>query len=123
MPDPDQNIPEILTDRRFVPNTPPPPPPSGIDVSALSDAIQKVEETQSGRWIKVVSSNLTRVRYLSEELRMEVEFNSGAIYAYGGVSLPEFDAMLNAESVGKEFHKIKKKASFKQVEGPWQPPK
>ena len=52
---------------------------------------------------KVQSSNISAVGW--EEEVMEVEFVKGGKYRYSGVPEEIFKLLLNADSVGKAFHK------------------
>lgn len=52
-------------------------------------------------WIKVISSNLNKVAYDSNNSVLYVWFKSGWIYMYRGVSLKIYNDLLNAPSKGK----------------------
>mgnify|MGYP003150729519 CR=1 FL=1 len=52
----------------------------------------------------VSSSNVASVGYNKDEEVLEVEFNSGAVYQYYGVSEEVYLNMLSANSVGKYFN-------------------
>lgn len=41
--------------------------------------------------------------YDADTQTLEVEFNNGRVYAYGGVPQAEYDGMMNAPSAGKYF--------------------
>ena len=53
--------------------------------------------------IPVISSMINSVGYDPEAQSLEVEFNNGSVYTYGGVPQSEYDAMMGAQSVGKYF--------------------
>ena len=52
----------------------------------------------------VSSSNLRSVGYDSSTNTLEIQFNSGGIYQYHGVSLVVYQKLMNAPSHGKYFH-------------------
>lgn len=49
------------------------------------------------------SSNIKRLGWRDGELR--VEFSNGGLFSYLGVDNTTYQQLLNAESVGKHFHK------------------
>ncbi|CAG1769284.1 hypothetical protein BAC3_00170 [uncultured bacterium] len=53
--------------------------------------------------IPVSSSNIAAIGYDSNTQTLEVEFNSGSIYQYFDVPQTIYEALINAESVGKCF--------------------
>ena len=53
--------------------------------------------------IPVASSMINSIGYDSETQTLDVEFNNGSVYSYGGVPQSEYDGMINAQSVGKYF--------------------
>lgn len=53
---------------------------------------------------RVKSSNINSVGYDQEQSILEVEFKSGAVYQYEGVTAEQHSDMLAAESVGKYFN-------------------
>lgn len=53
--------------------------------------------------ISVSSSNLRSVGYDSTTETLEIEFHSGGIYQYFGVSSSIHDALMNAPSLGGYF--------------------
>jgi hypothetical protein len=58
--------------------------------------------------IPVESSNLESVGYDPKNAILEIEFKSGGVYEYSGVSQDVYDDLMNAESKGKYFnHHIK----------------
>jgi hypothetical protein len=66
--------------------------------------------------LSVSSSNLAAVGYDPSTKTLEVEFNSGSIYRYSGVSLSVFNALMAAESHGKYFNAhIRNTYSYRQV--------
>ena len=52
----------------------------------------------------VSSSNIGAIGYEAETHTLEVEFLNGSIYQYAGVSVEEYEAMMNADSKGKYFN-------------------
>ena len=58
------------------------------------------------------SSNIESINYNESEQLLFVEFHSGGVYKYSGVPREVFDAMSNAESVGKAFHNIIRKGGY-----------
>lgn len=61
--------------------------------------------------IKVESSNLESVGYDGND--MEVEFKGGAVYKYFNVPFRVWEAVVNADSVGKCFNERVKKGGYK----------
>lgn len=53
--------------------------------------------------IPVASSMIHSVGYDPENQTLDVEFNNGSVYSYGGVPQSEYDNMISAQSVGKYF--------------------
>ncbi|MFA5292607.1 MAG: KTSC domain-containing protein [Phycisphaerae bacterium] len=51
--------------------------------------------------ISVQSSNIRSIGYDTDKRILEVEFNSGSIYQYSGVSEYEYEGLLNASSKGR----------------------
>jgi hypothetical protein len=54
---------------------------------------------------KVESSNVDTIHYEPNAKRLEVTFKNGRTYHYQGVSQQEYDALENADSIGKHLHK------------------
>lgn len=52
----------------------------------------------------VKSSNITSIGYDAEARHLEVEFSSGGVYQYHGVSPDEHKALIASDSIGKHFH-------------------
>jgi hypothetical protein len=52
----------------------------------------------------VTSSNIKSIGHDPQNRTLHVEFNSGKVYEYGGVSAGEHAALVNADSVGKHFN-------------------
>ena len=48
-----------------------------------------------------------------EDGMLEVEFNNGKVYQYPDIKDDEFDALLNAESIGKYFNSVFRAKEFK----------
>jgi len=66
--------------------------------------------------IQVASSNILSVGYDADSEVLEIEFNSGAVYQYYGVSHAVYDGIIGADSKGKYFHaNIKGVYSFVRV--------
>lgn len=53
----------------------------------------------------VDSSNLKSVGYDDDRHLLEIEFASGAIYDYNGVSNEIYDQLMRASSLGSFFHR------------------
>lgn len=53
--------------------------------------------------IQVQSGMLASVDYNEAEQELIVEFNNGGEYKYSGVPKETYEALINAESVGKYF--------------------
>jgi hypothetical protein len=54
--------------------------------------------------IPVSSSNIRSIGYEPEISTLEVEFNTGSVYQYHGVSQEAFDSLMQAESKGIYFN-------------------
>jgi hypothetical protein len=52
----------------------------------------------------VSSSNLCSVGYDSSTNTLEIEFNTGSVYQYHGVSPAVYQGLMNAPSHGRYFH-------------------
>jgi hypothetical protein len=52
----------------------------------------------------VTSSNIDGLHYDEGTQTLNVRFKNGGRYAYGGVAKDAFEALRDAESVGKHFH-------------------
>lgn len=64
----------------------------------------------------VSSSNIGTIGYEAETQTLEVEFLNGSIYQYAGVSVEEYEAMMNADSKGKYLNaNIKGRYSFTKL--------
>lgn len=48
----------------------------------------------------VISSNVASVGYDANTMTLEVEFTNGSVYQYCDVPVTEYQALLNASSVG-----------------------
>lgn len=53
--------------------------------------------------IPVTSSQIAAVGYDASKAILRVKFNNGGVYDYSNVLKEKFDALLAAESIGKEF--------------------
>ena len=64
----------------------------------------------------VSSSNISAIGYETETNTLEVEFLNGSVYQYAGVSVDEYEAMMNADSKGKYLNaNIKGRYSFTKL--------
>jgi hypothetical protein len=64
----------------------------------------------------VNSSNVRAIGYNPDSEILEVEFNNGSVYQYGGVPEYEFDGIMNATSKGTYLNSnIKNKYSFSKL--------
>jgi len=63
--------------------------------------------------LAVNSSNLASVGYDEERSTLEVEFNSGYVYLYYGVSPHHFTALMSSRSVGTYFDRTIRKGRFR----------
>ncbi len=54
--------------------------------------------------ISVSSSNIAAVGYNEADQVLRVQFNNGRTYEYDGVPVDVYDALMVADSVGKEFN-------------------
>lgn len=52
----------------------------------------------------VKSSNIVSIGYDKDANRLEVEFKSGGVYQYHGVTQEEYDSLMGADSIGSFFH-------------------
>ena len=52
----------------------------------------------------VQSSNILSIGYDSENMVLEIEFNSRGIYQYFDVPNYEYEELMNSDSLGKYFH-------------------
>lgn len=62
--------------------------------------------------IPVQSGNLASVGYDPGTMTLEVEFLSGSVYQYFGVSESVYAGLLNAPSKGRYFDQFVKKAGY-----------
>jgi hypothetical protein len=61
----------------------------------------------------VTSTDIYAIGYDADTQTLEVEFNTGSVYAYSDVHQGEYDAFIDSDSKGKYFHaNIKKRYSF-----------
>ena len=54
--------------------------------------------------ISVSSSNIRSIGYEASSLTLEVEFKSGSVYQYMGVPKNEYEALVNAASIGRHLN-------------------
>lgn len=54
--------------------------------------------------VPVSSSNIRSVGYDAESMTLEIEFNTGKVYQYQGVAQGDYDALMNAGSIGTHFN-------------------
>lgn len=66
----------------------------------------------------ITSSAFTSVGYHPDTQTLAVEFKSGGVHHYTGVSQDDADALLAAESIGKHFHQHIKGRESQRVEAP-----
>lgn len=61
----------------------------------------------------VTSTDIRAIGYDADSQTLEIEFNSGGVYQYSGVSSGEYDSILASDSKGKYFHAyIKNRYAF-----------
>jgi KTSC domain len=66
--------------------------------------------------MSVASSNIRSIGYEDSSLTLEVEFKSGSLYQYIGVPRNEYEALMNAASVGRYLNaKIKGRYRYVQI--------
>jgi hypothetical protein len=64
----------------------------------------------------VTSTDIRAVGYEAESQTLEIEFNTGAIYQYSGVSPGEYEGLMASDSKGKYFHaNIRNSYSFSKL--------
>jgi hypothetical protein len=64
----------------------------------------------------VTSSNVRSIGYAEDAQTLEVEFNNGGIYEYLGVPPSEYEALMQAPSVGSYLHAhIKDKYPYRKT--------
>lgn len=67
--------------------------------------------------VPVISSNLEAVGYDDDKKELFVQFTSGKVFKYKGVSASAYAGLLGAESKGKHFHRhIRSTYTYEQVE-------
>lgn len=59
------------------------------------------------------SSNIAATHYDPQSRTMTVRFRNGGEYQYGGVVQDTYDGLVNAESIGKHFHKHIRSGDYK----------
>lgn len=55
---------------------------------------------------KVKSSNIDSIGYNADEKQLLVKFKSGKTFSYKYLTSPEYEALVNADSVGSHFSKF-----------------
>lgn len=55
-------------------------------------------------FLSVESSSIAGIAHEPETSTLRVKFQSGEVYHYDGVSADQFDAFVNAKSIGRHFH-------------------
>jgi hypothetical protein len=64
----------------------------------------------------VDSSNLASVGYDEENETLEIEFNHGGVYQYFDVPKEEYEALMNASSLGSYFfHNIRDGYEYSKI--------
>lgn len=64
----------------------------------------------------VSSSNLATVGYDEEKEILEIEFNHGGVYEYYDVPKEEYEALMNANSLGSYFfHNIRDGYEYSKI--------
>ena len=64
----------------------------------------------------VTSSDVRAIGYDADRETLEVEFNTGSVYQYTGVSPGEYEGFLHSDSKGRYFHaNIKNRYSFMKM--------
>lgn len=64
----------------------------------------------------VSSSNIRSIGYDPDSSTLEIEFNNGTVYQYGGVPQAEYDALMSAGSHGTYFNaNIKNRYSYSKL--------
>ncbi|RHR25117.1 KTSC domain-containing protein [Clostridium sp. AF19-22AC] len=67
--------------------------------------------------VPVSSSNVDSVGYNDEQQILYVRFLNGSLYIYKGVSMYEYDGLLNAPSVGSYLHRnIRNAYPYERIE-------
>ena len=69
---------------------------------------------RTGRWVRVVSSNVTHIRYDKPRKKMHVRFKGNVEYVCDNFSLQRAVTYFNAPSIGKHHWKLRR-AGFKFV--------
>ncbi len=72
--------------------------------------------SESGRWVKVKSSNVESVMYDEDQKELFVKFLSGSTYKYRGISVEIAQELFKSPSIGK-FLNTRIKGIY-QYEGP-----
>ena len=69
-------------------------------------------ELPKSQSIQVELNDLASLDYDSKSTVLEIEFKSGRVYKYSGVSQDVYDGLMNAESKGKYFHQYIKNSGY-----------
>lgn len=65
---------------------------------------------------RVSSSSLASIGYDEDHAILEVEFRTGEVYQYLGVPVSEYDALMNADSIGAYFsYNIRPHYDFRHI--------
>lgn len=71
-----------------------------------------MEEVLNMKRVPVQSSNIASVGYDPASSTLEIEFHSGGVYQYSGVSSEVYEGLMNASSKGSYFHHNIKMAGY-----------
>ena len=78
--------------------------------------IGSTDWVNTGKWVRVKSSNVAGIAYHRKNKNMYVEFLNGAVYEYKGVAVDTARAMFNSGSMGKFVHRrLKGKYPFSRI--------
>lgn len=65
--------------------------------------------------LPVKSSNIKSIGHDPETNKLHVEFNSGKVFEYDGVTAEDHSSLMACESIGKGFQNIKGRCAFKCI--------
>lgn len=57
-------------------------------------------------FIKVTSSNIQTIGYDTQANTLRIIFSNGSIYDYSNIPSDIYNALINAQSIGKYFHQM-----------------